>query len=72
MPPRRLRRHVLTRSQLGLRGLDDLLGGEAELLEQVLERGRGAERAHADALARRCRRTAPSRRSRPARPRPGP
>ena len=41
---------------------------EAELLLQLLERRRGAERVHADDAARRARRSAPSRGSRPARP----
>ena len=46
---------------LVLRRRDDVLGSEAELLLQFLERRRGAERLHADAVTARRRHTAPSR-----------
>ena len=52
-----------------LRHRDDVLRLEAELLLQRLERRRRAEGLHADHACRGCRRSAPSRRSTPARSR---
>src|SRR6516165_10074963 len=50
--PGRLGPSRLRRSQLGLRGLDDPVCGEAEFPLEILERRRGPVGPHADALAR--------------------